>query len=87
MSHDDLAKLRTKGLATLLGRLAVLKGQQMMRALRQDRARERKKGGTHRLIKEFRAMKSLLLAEQRRLEAPRHQRALTRRAARSTTSR
>ena len=65
MSHDELAGLRNR-LGISLARGAILKSQDLLRALRNDRANKRKKRGWHRLAKEFRQLKSLLLAEEQR---------------------
>ena len=68
--HNDFHSLRNKAFTTM-ARVALLQGQWLQRELRKDRRSERKKKDWHRLAKEFRALKSLLRAEERRLLEPR----------------
>jgi hypothetical protein len=66
MSNNDLADLRSRAFTTC-ARVTLLQAQWMQRRLRQDRTSERRKRGWHRLAKQFRTLKALLRAEERRL--------------------
>jgi len=60
---DDIAELRRK-IAGTLAHAALLKTRDMVRKLRKDRVKSRGRSRAERLCKQFRVLKTLLLADQ-----------------------
>ena len=62
MSRDNLAKVRAK-LALTYARATLLKAQELLQMLREERSHDHKRTRAYRLRKELRLLKSILLAD------------------------